>query len=149
MGTQLRLLVCISALLMSAIACAEPPPDQCPQPRFTERAPEGEYGKINPIVSDKKEIKAGKRIYLGKDGNFGCANCHGKQGAGDGQLASQYNPRPRNFSCAQTVNSIPDGQLFWIIRNGSPGTGMPPHPYYSDLEIWQAVLYLRELANRR
>ncbi len=121
-------------------------PEQCPQPRFTERAPDPDYGYINPLPADKDNLKAAKRLYLGKDSHFGCAKCHGNDGAGDGPLASQFNPRPRNFACAKTVNNIPDGQLFWIIRNGSPDTSMPAHPHYSDTEIWQLVLYLRYLA---
>jgi cytochrome c1 len=55
-------------------------------------------------------------------------------------------PRPRNFACAQTVNGIPDGQLFWIVRFGSPGTSMPPHPAFSDEQVWKVVAYLRRLA---
>jgi len=44
------------------------------------------------------------------------------------------------------VNGIPDGQLFWIVRNGSPGTSMPGFHALSDDQIWRVVLYLRELA---
>lgn len=140
------LLLCIAACLCSTLAHAWPPPEQCPQPRFTDRAPDPEHGYVNPLAIDKKNLKSGKRLYLGKDGHFGCANCHGDKGEGNGPIATQFDPRPRNFACAQTVNSIPDGQLFWIIRNGSPGTSMPSHPHYSDAEVWQLVLYLRRLA---
>jgi hypothetical protein len=57
--------------------------------------------------------------------------------------------RPRNFACAQTVNGIPDGQLFWIIRNGSPDTAMPAYKKLSDVQIWRIILYLRSLAKRK
>jgi hypothetical protein len=57
-----------------------------------------------------------------------------------------FDPRPRNFQCAATVNGIPDGQLFWIIRYGSPGTSMPPHPKLGDEQVWGVVAYLRKLA---
>jgi hypothetical protein len=125
-----------------------PPPEQCPQPRFTGRAPEPEYSYKNPLVGDKKNLASGKRLYEGKEKGTGCAICHGSTGAGNGSLASQFNPPPRNFACAKTVNSIPDGQLFWIIKNGSPGTAMPNHLKYNDTEIWQLVLYIRKLAER-
>jgi hypothetical protein len=55
-------------------------------------------------------------------------------------------PRPRNFRCAVTINDVPDGQLFWIIRFGSPGTSMPPHRKFTDEQIWELVSYLRTLA---
>ena len=44
------------------------------------------------------------------------------------------------------MNGIPDGQLFWIVRNGSPGTSMPDFRGLSDEQIWQLVLHLRTLA---
>ena len=61
-------------------------------------------------------------------------------------MAEQFSPPPRNFRCAQTVNGVADGQLFWIIRFGSPGTAMPPHPGFSDADVWELVSYLRQLA---
>lgn len=143
----MKILICVLSLLLPAMAYAKPPSEQCPQPRFTGRAPDPDYSYTSPLDSNKANLAAGKKIYLGKDGRSGCANCHGKKGEGNGALASQYNPPPRNFACAKTVNSIPDGQLFWIIRNGSPGTGMPPHTEYNDTELWQLILYLRQLAS--
>jgi hypothetical protein len=58
----------------------------------------------------------------------------------------QFDPRPRNFACKETVNGIPDGQLFWIVRNGSPGTSMPRFRDLRDDQILQIVVYLRTLA---
>ncbi|MNC88750.1 hypothetical protein D3C83_46000 [compost metagenome] len=61
-------------------------------------------------------------------------------------MSHMFDPRPRNFQCAATVNGIPDGQLFWIIRYGSPGTSMPPHPKLGDEQVWKVVAHLRRLA---
>ena len=47
---------------------------------------------------------------------------------------------------AKTVNDIPDGQMFWIIRFGTPAGAEPPHKDFSDEQIWQLVLHLRRLA---
>jgi mono/diheme cytochrome c family protein len=44
------------------------------------------------------------------------------------------------------VKGVPDGQLFWIDRNGSPGTAMSPANAlgkFTDENIWQLVAYLR------
>lgn len=46
-------------------------------------------------------------------------------------------------ACA-TMDAIPDGQLYWVIRHGSPGTGMLAHAELSDEETWQVVAYIRE-----
>ena len=119
-------------------------PAQCPQPRFTGKAPDDYYKRTNPLAASS--AKAGEAMYQGEAGPSNCAICHGAKGDGRGILASQYDPPPRNFACAMTINGVPDGQLFWIIRFGSPGTAMPPHPALNDDQVWQLVLYLRQLS---
>ncbi len=44
------------------------------------------------------------------------------------------------------MKDIPDGQLFWIVKNGSPGTGMMPFSGLSDDEVRQRIHCLRTLA---
>jgi len=122
-----------------------PPPGECPQPRFTGKAPDDFYTRANPLEATPERVAAGRRLYE-KEAKPACEMCHGIKGDGKGPLAIQFDPRPRNFACAQTVNGIPDGQLFWIVQNGSPGTGMPGFKRLSDEQIWTIVLYLRRLA---
>ena len=121
-----------------------PPPEQCPQPRFTGKAPAEPYARDNPLEASRKQRRAGRELYE-EIADPSCVACHGKKGEGNGPLASGSDPPPRNFTCAQIVDGIPGGQLHWIIENGSPGTGMPPFDYLSDQEIWQLVIYLRSL----
>ena len=126
-----------------------PPPADCPQPRFTEKAPADILRLTNPLSASAETLAAGQRFYRGKSGAISCATCHGERGDGKGKLAAQFVPPPRNFACTQTVNGIPDGQLFWIIKNGSPGTSMSPASAlgnFTDENIWQVVAYLRVLA---
>jgi len=135
---------------LTLVACggaqSGPGPGECPQPRFTGKAPEHYYELKNPLSSNLDVLESAERIYTGKVGGSNCAICHGIKGDGKGPLASLYRPPPRNFACAQTVNGIPDGQLFWIVKYGSPGTAMPPNPKLSDEQLWQIVTYLRLLA---
>lgn len=139
--------VSLTAMLLLAplAALADPPPEQCPQPRNTGQAPAGEYERVNPLPASRANLRAGRKLYEARNG---CAICHGVTGEGNGPLGPRFRPRPRNFACAQTVNGIPDGQLAWVIRHGSPDTAMPAHADYSDEQVWQLVLYLRELARR-
>ena len=124
------------------------PPTDCPQPRFTGKAPEPVRSRTNPLPDDDSLVAVGKEIYQGGV-QPACYKCHGRKGDGRGPLSTQFNPRPRNFSCESTINGIPDGQLFWIVKNGSPGTAMPGFDKeLSDREIWQVVLYLRRIAER-
>lgn len=131
-------------LAISFAVNAAPPPGECPQPRFTGKAPEEYINLKNPLAGSQSS--AGEVIFQGSAGSANCAICHGKRGDGKGPLAKMYDPPPRNFACAMTINGIPDGQLFWIIRYGSPGTAMPPHPALKDEQVWQVVAYLRQLA---
>ena len=132
--------------ISTAILAQAAAPAECPQPRFTGKAPDEYYTRVNPLASTNVNPNTAEPIFQGEAGTANCAICHGKKGDGRGVLASQYDPPPRNFSCAKTINGVPDGQLFWIIRFGSPGTAMPAHPALKDEQIWQIVLYLRQLA---
>ena len=138
---------CAALLLAAAPAFArdEPPPGECPQPRFTGKAPDEYYLRTNPVSPDT-DLRQARQIYLGDGKKVACAECHGEKGDGRGPMSELFEPRPRNFACAKTVNDIPDGQLFWIIRFGSPRASMPAHPQLADEQIWQVVLFLRTLA---
>ena len=138
----------LSMFLASQANAADAPIGECPQPRFTDKAPPEYLARANPMTSTPEVLAAGERVYTGKLKSYNCSVCHGVKGDGKGPLASQYNPPPRNFSCKDTVNGIPDGQLFWIIRNGSPGTAMPPSKDLTDEQVWQLVHYLRNIAQR-
>lgn len=118
-------------------------PEDCPQPRFTEAAPAEYLARKNPVTVDAAR---GKRLFEGDADSVSCATCHGVRGDGRGELSRLFTPPPRNFACARTVRDVPDGQLFWIIRFGSPGTSMPPHAKFKDEDIWQLVHHLRTLA---
>ena len=117
----------------------------CPQQRSTFKAPDDLYTLRNPEPATPEGIAAGRRLYE-KAANPPCETCHGLKGDGKGAIATQFLPRPRNFTCADMLDEIPDGQLFWIIRNGSPDTAMPAYRKLTDPQIWQIILYLRTFA---
>ena len=62
-----------------------------------------------------------------------------------GKLGKALNPKPRNFTCSETMKDISAGQMFWIVKNGSAGTGMAAHgKTLKDKEIWDVVKYIWE-----
>ena len=75
-----------------------------------------------------------------------CKQCHGMGGSGQGVMSLHMNPKPRNFTCNLTMNTISDGQLFWIIKNGSKGTPMPSYSHLSNRKVWQLIHYIRSLS---
>ena len=139
----------LSALLWGCATASAPPPASadCPQPKFTGRAPDAIYNQKNPLQIAEIDPAVGKRLFFDDEPNgkrFACATCHGRNADGKGPMATQFNPPPRHLGCVNTA-SIPDGQVFWIIRNGSAGTEMPAHKNFTDQEVWQLVAYLRAL----
>lgn len=120
----------------------------CPQLRVTAQAPEDIDRSKNPLEPTQKNLEAGESLFRVEAQPTACKICHGVVGNGFGMMAPGLNPPPRNFTCAETMNDISDGQLFWIIKNGSPGTGMPAYRELQDRQIWQLIHYLRRFSTK-
>ncbi|MDU9404186.1 cbb3-type cytochrome c oxidase subunit II [Pseudomonas sp. zfem004] len=91
--------------------------------------------KIAPAAP--AEVALGKSLF-----ESNCASCHGIGGKGDGPAARGLSPRPTNFQAKQ---GNPD-YLLNILRNGVPGTAMPPWKLmFSDEQQSAVVAYLRSL----
>jgi mono/diheme cytochrome c family protein len=118
----------------------------CAQPRQTSKAPDGFIGRTNPFPASAGTIQAGKALFLKTAQPVACAMCHGEQGDGKGVMAAALVPPPRNFTCGAMMREISDGQLFWIIKNGSSGTGMMSFAGLPDDQVWQLIHYIRSLA---
>ncbi|MBM4127472.1 MAG: c-type cytochrome [Nitrospira sp.] len=118
----------------------------CTQPRKTAKAPDEFLAKTNPLAASSGAMAAGKTLFLKTAQPVACVMCHGEQGDGKGLMGAALVPPPRNFTCGAMMKDIPDGQLFWIIKNGSPGTGMMPFAGLPDEQVWQLVHYIRSMA---
>ena len=114
---------------------------KCPEPRKTKSAP-ASFVKIKDVVNADKAN--GKKLFNKTAKPIACKMCHGKTGAGDGKLGKILKPHPRNFTCKATMKKVSAGQMFWIIKNGSKGTGMVAHKKtLKDKEIWDIIKYIR------
>jgi len=114
---------------------------KCPEPRKTKFAPPF----YQSFDKTKKANKTnGKKLFNKTAKPIACKMCHGKTGAGNGKLGKVLKPSPRNFTCNATMFKISAGQMFWIIKNGSKGTGMVAHKKtLKDKEIWDIIKYIR------
>jgi mono/diheme cytochrome c family protein len=120
----------------------------CPQNRTTRSAPSRYLQKKNPEMDSPENIAKGKQLYYEEAKPTACGLCHGIRGNGNGRLARGLNPPPRNFTCTELMDTISDGQLFWVIKNGSRGTAMPAHKAtLSDKQIWQLIRFIRQFFN--
>ena len=118
----------------------------CVQLRKTATAPEDIFAKANPLPASSDVLQAGKGLYLRDAKPMACALCHGKRGEGKGPVSGGMMPPARDFTCSAMMRGISDGQLSWITKYGSSGTGMMAFPDLSDEEVWQLVHYMRSLA---
>lgn len=98
----------------------------------------------NPLANAPEVIEQGKAVYNGKGG---CMNCHGIDGDGKGPAAATMTPSPRNFQHPGFWRHRTDGEVFWAIKHGSPGTAMVAFgSFLSDNEIWTLIQYARTFA---
>ncbi|MCX5723595.1 MAG: c-type cytochrome [Nitrospirae bacterium] len=98
----------------------------------------------SPLPDSPEAVAQGKALYNGRGT---CFNCHGKEGGGDGPVADQLDPSPRNFQHHGFWRHRTEGEIFWVIKNGSPGTGMIGFAgQLTDEEIWAIIQYERSFA---
>jgi cytochrome c len=96
----------------------------------------------NPQASTPESIAKGKALYEGKGT---CFNCHGKNGDGQGEAGKILNPSPRDFTNCKFHKKRKDGELLWVIKNGSAGTGMVSliPAAITEEEAWHIINYER------
>jgi mono/diheme cytochrome c family protein len=93
------------------------------------------------LPSSPEIVEQGQALYNGKGT---CFNCHGKDRGGNGPLAAQLNPSPRNFRHHGFWRHRTEGEIFWVIKHGSVGTGMVGFgEQLTDKEIWSIIQYIR------
>jgi mono/diheme cytochrome c family protein len=64
-----------------------------------------------------------------------CLPCHGEKGMGDGVAAAALNPKPRNFTDKALMATIPDKQVYTVIKEGGASVGKSPL-----MMAWGAIL---------
>jgi len=96
----------------------------------------------NPLPATAENIEKGKALYHGK---AFCLTCHGLDGKGLSGVEGLRGKLPRNFTDKAWQAARSDGELFWILKNGSPGTDMASFVplILTEEEAWQVLLYIR------
>jgi mono/diheme cytochrome c family protein len=99
----------------------------------------------NPLPATEETIDKGKKLFEGK---AFCVTCHGRDGKGLGadiEPGTIRGPLPRNFTDKDWQAARTDGELLWILKNGSKGTAMAPFIplILTEEEAWQVLRYVR------
>jgi mono/diheme cytochrome c family protein len=91
----------------------------------------------NPVKNTADSQAKGKKMY-----DIDCAMCHGKDGDGKGELASDMKPKVTDFTSAGEMGDKTDAELFKIIKEGK--NQMPPEgDRVKPEELWNMVNYIR------
>ena len=64
-GTRTLFTALFLGMASGAILAQSPPPGECPQSRFTGKAPDSYYGRPNPLAATSENIAAGEAIFNG------------------------------------------------------------------------------------
>jgi mono/diheme cytochrome c family protein len=97
---------------------------------WLRKVPDAERKRVNPYAG-QADAAAGKLLFADN-----CAKCHG-----DDALGRHGRPNLRSERIAHTT----DGELAWLLKNGSMWKGMPSWSALPEPERWQIIAYLRSL----
>src|ERR1700741_4164735 len=124
--------VCFSLLLPLLCLSQEPakPADEKPVAAADAKPPSDAVKKENPVKSSPTSVASGKKKY-GQD----CAMCHGKEGAGDGDLAEDMHLKLKDFREAEALKDLSDADIYKIINSGK-GKMMGEEGRLKPDEIW-------------
>jgi len=129
-------LIVLAALVFAGALAA--PQTQAP----AEKVPREAARKPNPVKPTAESLARGKKLY-GVD----CALCHGDNGDGKGDMASDIK-NITDFTNPDVQKNATDGAWFYVIRKGKGD--MPPEESgrAKDDDVWSIVNYLRSFAKK-
>jgi len=127
-------------------AKATPPEWEVKAARFIRHlATPSHFLKMSNPVRFSPEILAEARHHFADH----CANCHANDGSGKTHMGPNFYPPVPDLR-DPAIQTLADGELFYIIHHGIRFTGMPAWGKglpEEDLESWKLVLFIRHLPN--
>ncbi|RKY90752.1 MAG: cytochrome c [Ignavibacteriae bacterium] len=111
-------------------------------PHQYPKTPEGQklagMELINPFEFNADNLSRGKVVY-----NIFCANCHGFDGRGDGNMfaSGKYPSEPPSLITEQMLK-MPDGEYYHIMTVGSAIMG-PFASLIRPQDKWKIILYIK------
>jgi|SRR5579863_4777776 len=101
----------------------------------------------NPYRPTPENIARGKELFTAK---ATCFVCHGNEGRGDGPVGATLVPPPTNFHNPKFDQVRTPGEMLWVIKNGSPGTGMISYTpsIINEDEAALIILYEKSLGSQ-
>jgi mono/diheme cytochrome c family protein len=98
---------------------------------WLKHVPEADRARTNPFAGQADAIAAGGRVFEDH-----CGKCNGADGEGRGKKPSLRSSR---------VQGATDGEIFWLLKNGNLGKGMPTWNKLPEQTRWQVITYVKSL----
>ncbi|MEK7401300.1 MAG: cytochrome c/FTR1 family iron permease [Gemmatimonadota bacterium] len=95
---------------------------------------------VMTLRSTPQRVAEGEGLYMRS-----CVSCHGALGAGDGALARTLSRMPQEIGSIAWQAARTDLQLLTVMREGIPGSAMPPSRELAPQQAANVVAYLRTL----
>ena len=106
------------------------------------KVPPDAASKVNPVKPTPEGLAHAKKMW-----GYDCAMCHGKEGAGDGDLAGDMHLKLRDYRDPTTLKGLTDGEIYSIIAKGKGKMTGEEDRMKPEL-IWDIVNYIRSLAQK-
>lgn len=136
------MLLCVSMVVWSGF-------QQEPQKTADEKAVAAEAKPaaapvklVNPTKPTPASLAAGKKAYA-----LDCAMCHGKSGAGDGDLAADMKLTLKDYRDPEALKAMTDGEIYTVIDKGK-GQMSGEEGRMKPAQIWDVVNYVRSLSKK-
>jgi mono/diheme cytochrome c family protein len=99
-------------------------------------------GKTNPVKPTPEGLAHARKMW-----GYDCAICHGSTGDGNGELAKDMKPPPKDYRDPAALKDISDGELFYIIQKGKDQMPAEGDRAKAD-DIWNMVALVRSFAKK-
>jgi mono/diheme cytochrome c family protein len=99
---------------------------------WLRRVPRRDHEKTNPYAGQREAVVAGRLVFMER-----CAQCHGEEAQGTKKRPPLRSPRVQEQAT--------EGDLHWLLVNGSMKKGMPSWAKLPDQQLWQVISYVRSL----
>lgn len=138
-SSQGTVLIVLAVLVFAFVLGAQQsqPPAKAPEGKTAPEAAQ----KQNPVKPTAESLAKGKKMYV-----IDCAMCHGENGDGKGDMASDMK-NVTDFTNPDVQKAHTDGEWFYIIRKGK-GEMPPEGDRVKDEEVWNMVNYIRAFAKK-
>jgi mono/diheme cytochrome c family protein len=122
-GSPLRVMLSIAALIF-CMAVADG--------SWMQKVPADYHCKVNPYAGQAEAIAGGAKLFADH-----CAKCHGANA-----LGRRKRPSLRSERVQQQAT---EGDIFWLLKNGNLGRGMPTWSAMPEPSRWQIIAYVKSL----